>query len=78
MDTGSAVPPVAGQRLPDGVLSLVLAEVPDGKRRDWKVLPHQNKATLGGEGRRRPRLCTVHDFPDQAPDRPVSSEEWEW
>jgi hypothetical protein len=46
MDTGSAVPPVAGQRLPDEVLSLVLAEVPGGKRRDWRVLPHQNRATL--------------------------------
>jgi hypothetical protein len=59
----SAVPPVAGQCLPDEVLSLVLAEVPGGKRRGWKVLPHQSKATLGGEGRRRPRLRTVHDFP---------------
>jgi hypothetical protein len=29
------------------MLSLVLAEVPGGKRRGWKVLPHQSKATLG-------------------------------
>jgi hypothetical protein len=81
MDTGQRRPACgrpAPSRLwqasasPDEVLSLVLAEVPGGKRRGWKVLPHQSKATLGGEGRRRPRLRTVHDFPDQAPDRPLS------
>ena len=48
MDTGSAVQPVAGQRVPDEMLGLVLAEVAGGKRRDWKSLLHQGKAMLGG------------------------------
>ena len=45
----SAVQPVAGQRLPDKVLSLVLAEVAGGKRRDWKALLHRSTATLRGK-----------------------------
>jgi hypothetical protein len=34
MVTGNAVQPATGQRLPDGVFSLMLAEVAGGKRRD--------------------------------------------
>jgi hypothetical protein len=49
MDTGSAVKLVASQCLPDKVLSLMLAEMAGGKRRDWKALLHQNKATRGGK-----------------------------
>jgi hypothetical protein len=70
MDTGSAIQPVAGQRAPDEMLSLVLAEVAGGKR---------------GTGRRcctkaRPRgevwsttaasTCGSGDFPRQAPASP--------
>ena len=72
MDTGSAVQPVAGQRVPDEMLSLVLAEVAGGKRRGWKALLHQGKAMLGGKADDGPVYVPSGDFPDQAPDRPMS------
>jgi hypothetical protein len=69
---------VAGQRLPDEVLSLVLAEVAGGKRRDWMALLHQSKATLGGKVDDGRVYVRSGDVPGQAPERPVSGKEREW
>jgi hypothetical protein len=59
VDAGRAVHPAAGQRHPDQVLDLVLAEVEGATARDWRALLHHSKATLQAVEDRLVRAGTV-------------------
>jgi hypothetical protein len=59
VDAGRAVHPAAGQRPPDQVLDLVLAEVEGATARDWRALLHHSKATVQAVEDRLVRAGTV-------------------